>query len=289
MSRRGNRRTKKGEAGTGERARVGRGGRLRRARVALAGVVLVAGVLAVGLLAWNLTTGGSPPGPRTAAIVDQLSLTAPNPDFTAAATDLLDEAGYTVDYYSGEEVTVDFYRSLPTYNYDFIVLRVHSGLYTEAGSEVDVDPEVGVRPEDAFLALFTNEPYDQDQHYEEQAAGRIGKAFYHEGGEEYFAIGAGFVAASMAGQFNDTMIVMMGCDGLGTNRTAEAFIHKGAKAFISWSRPVSASHTDAATERLLQKLLIEGLSTRDAVGQTAAEIGADPVYGAELRFLGSGE
>lgn len=234
-------------------------------------------------MAWNLTTEGSPAGPKTAVIVDQLNLTAPNPAFATAATGLLEEAGYIVDYYSDDEVTVDFYRTLPTHGYDFIVLRVHSGLYS------DTDSEGAVEPENAFLALFTNEPYDQYEYFEEQDAGRIGKAFYREGGEEIFAIGPDFVASSMEGQFDDTMIVMMGCDGLGTARTAQEFIDKGAKAFVSWSQPVSASHTDAATERLLEKLLIEGLSTADAVGQTAAELGPDPVYGAELRFLGSGE
>jgi len=247
-----------------------------------AGLVLVSVLVAAALAAWNLTTEGSSGGPKTAAIVDQLSLTVPNQTFVTAATGLLEEAGYSVDYYSGEEITVDFYKSLPTHGYDFIVMRVHSGLYTEGEAEDGADPE------DAFLALFTNESYDQYTYIEEQAAGRIGKAFYREGGEELFAIGPGFVSSSMEGRFDNTMIVMMGCDGLGTTVTAESFIRKGAKAFISWSQPVTASHTDAATEELLEKLLIEGLSTADAVERTAAEVGADPAYGAELRFVESG-
>ena len=247
-----------------------------------AGLVLVSVLVAVGLVAWSLTTEGSSDGPKTAVIVDQLSLTVPNQAFVTAATGLLEEAGYSVDYYSGEEITVDFYKSLPTRGYDYIVMRVHSGLYTEEGSGDGVDSEV------TFLALFTNETYNQYTYIEEQEAGRIGKAFYREGGEELFAIGPGFVSSSMEGRFDDTMIVMMGCDGLGTTVTADSFIQKGAEAFISWSQPVTASHTDAATEELLEKLLIEGLSTADAVERTAAELGPDPAYGAELRFVESG-
>jgi hypothetical protein len=54
---------------------------------------------------------------------------------------------------------------------------------------------------------------------------------------------------------------------------------------VSWSRRVSASHTDAATQRLLEKLLVDGLPVGEAVAQTAAEVGPDPLYGAELRVL----
>lgn len=42
-----------------------------------------------------------------AAIVDQLSLTYPNQTFTQTATNTLKQAGYSVDYYPGEEVTVE--------------------------------------------------------------------------------------------------------------------------------------------------------------------------------------
>lgn len=280
MSDRKQRRPANGDDRGGERSPTRR--RLTGLAAISAGLVLVSALVGVGLVVWNLTTEGSSGGPKTAAIVDQLSLTVPNQTFVTAATGLLEEAGYSVDYYSGEEITVDLYKSLPARGYDFIVMRVHSGLYTEEESGGGADPE------DAFLALFTNEPYDQYTYIEEQAAGRIGKAFYREGGEELFAIGPGFVSSSMEGRFDDTMIVMMGCDGLGTTVTAESFIRKGAKAFISWSQPVTASHTDAATEELLEKLLIEGLSTADAVERTAAEVGADPAYGAELRFVESG-
>ncbi len=66
---------------------------------------------------------------------------------------------------------------------------------------------------------------------------------------------------------------------------AQAFLDKGARAFVSWSRPVSAVHTDTTTERLLEDLLLDGFTTGRAVTQTSAEMGSDPLYGAELRFL----
>ena len=75
---------------------------------------------------------------------------------------------------------------------------------------------------------------------------------------------------------------MMGCEGLLSERTAEAFVGRGAEVYISWDETVSAAHTDAATGVLLQHLLIEGLPAGDAVALTMAELGPDPFYGSEL-------
>lgn len=262
--------------------RLERGRRLRRlAAAVVVSVALLATSLAAGLLLSGLA-GGGPSGPRTAAIVDQLSLTQPNPTFVEAATDMLEQAGYAVDYYAGEQVTVDFYRDLPTHGYELIILRVHSGLVTE------LCVETGSRRPTDYVALFTSEPYSDIEYSVEQQLGRLGRFTYHEGSAAYFGIPPTFITESMRGNFDDTTIIMMGCDGLKTDITAEAFVQKGAKAFVSWSGPVSATHTDAATERLLELLLIQGLTPEDAVRQTAVEVGPDPAYGAELRVLTGG-
>jgi hypothetical protein len=256
-----------------------RGGRLRRAAVVLFGVVLLATALAAGLLLSGLAGGGSSE-PR-AVIVDQLSLSQPNPDFAASATDILEQAHYAVDYFPGEEVTVDFYRDLPTRDYDLIILRIHSGIAEET------DVTTGDTTKREYVSLFTGEPYSRDK-YPDEPTGRLGKATYYEGAPPLFGIGPEFITQSMRGSFDETLIVMMGCDGLRSQRTAQAFLDKGASAFVSWSRSVSARHTDAATEHLLEKLLVEELPVGDAVAQTAAEIGPDPSYGAELRVLPDG-
>lgn len=252
-------------------------GRLRLPLAIVAVALLAVAVGGTLLLAGR--GGDQPSGPRTAAIVDQLSLTQPNPEFVSSARSLLAQAGYLVDYFPGEQVTVDFYRGLPARDYDLILLRVHAGITTE------VDLTSGERTETEYVNLFTSEPYDETKYAEEQI-GRLGASRYYDGGAEYFGIAPDFIRDSMQGRFDKTIIVMMGCDGLRSQVTAQAFLDKGASAFVSWSRPVSASHTDAATERLLENLLLEGLTTADAVAQTAAEIGPDPFYGAELRVLG---
>lgn len=101
----------------------------------------------------------------------------------------------------------------------------------------------------------------------------------------YFGVLPEFIRSAMRGDFDGATIVMMGCDGLRSRDTAEAFLERGAGAFVSWSDQVSAGHTDAATERLLERLLFDGLTVAEAVRETAAEVGPDPVYDAELRVL----
>lgn len=241
-------------------------------------VLLVAGIGGASALVLGRGGEGSSAGPKTAALVDQLSLTQPNPDFVSSARSLLAEAGYVVDYFAGEEVTVDLYRSLPRRDYDMVILRVHSGITTE------VDASSGERTETEYVSLFTGEPYTSGK-YPDEEVNRLGRARYYEGADPLFGIGPEFVTDSMEGRFNDTLIVMMGCDGLRSQKTAQAFLDKGAQAFVSWTQPVSASHTDAATEQLLERLLIEGQPTSEAVRQTAAEVGPDPAYEGELRVL----
>jgi hypothetical protein len=80
---------------------------------------------------------------------------------------------------------------------------------------------------------------------------------------------------------------MMGCDGLRSQTTAEAFLDRGAGAFVSWTKQVSAPHTDEATDLFLRHLLLEGQSIEDAVSQTSSEIGPDPAYDGELRVITS--
>ena len=249
---------------------------LRKLGILLVSVVLLSVSLAAGLLLSGLVTGDSS-GPKTAVIVDQLSLTFPNPAFAETATDMLEEAGYAVDYYSGEAVTVDLYRDLPKHDYELIILRVHSGIVRQ------IDPRSEERTVMEYVGLFTGEPYSDATYGGREGAGRIGLAVardYHGG--QYFGVTPYFIEFTMEGRFDKATIILMGCDGLRSDRTAESFVERGAETFVSWDGKVSASHTDAATERLLQHLLTDGLTIQEAVTETMAEVGPDPSYGSAL-------
>lgn len=252
----------------------------RRRRWAVALLVVAVAVPVAAVLLWLLAfRSDGPSGPPRAAIVDQLSLTFPNEQFVENATNLLEGAGYLVDYYQGEEVTVDFFRHLPEEDYDLLVLRLHSARIEGEYRGEQLDEAV----------LFTNEPYrdahpeDPRTYFDEQVNARLNVAYTHEGAPRYFGITADFIEFAMQGKLDDTLVIMMGCEGLASERTGEAFVNKGADSYVSWSDTVSASHTDAATERLLELVVNEGMSTLDAVAQVMQEIGPDPAYESVLR------
>lgn len=208
-----------------------------------------------------------------AAIVDHLSLTQPNQTFIQTATTILETANYTVDYYPGGKVDVEFYKNLPTHDYSLIVLRVHSALRDPAG-----------RP----LVLFTSQPYSKKKYQLEQVTDRIVPVTYTteeaKKGIFYFGITPKFVRQDMKETFLNTAIIMMGCNGLTYTDMAQAFIDKGAKVYIGWSLAVSASFTDQATIRLLQHLIIEKQTIKKAASDTMKEVGPDPLYESILLY-----
>jgi cell division protein FtsB len=223
----------------------------------------------------NQTLSQEPSQPK-AAIVDQLSLTYPNQTFIEAATNILKQAGYSVDYYPGEEVTVEFYRNLPTHGYKIIILRVHSSAAELKGKEF-VETLVGI---------FTAEQYSQTRYVYEQLTDQlvIASSYTMPQPPYYFAIVPKFVTSSMKGTFKNTVIIMMGCKGLNNTKMAEAFIEKGAKAYIGWKGSVSASHTDTATISLLQHLITEKQTIKQAIENTMKEVGPDPTYKSQLTY-----
>lgn len=221
-----------------------------------------------------------PPSELKAAIIDQLSLTVEENltrTFNETATNILKQANFTVDYYSGEKVTVNFYRDLPLQNYKIIILRVHSTAGQRSGGKLIP----------SFTVLFTSELYNETKYYEQQQKVQLVQVYYtpyHEGDPSYFGITPYFVKQSMKGSFSNAIILLMGCEGLSNQETAQAFVEKGAKVYISWNTSVSASHTDLATIHLLQHLVIEKHNVKTAVTETMNEVGLDPQYHSQLMF-----
>lgn len=213
---------------------------------------------------------------RKAAIVDQLSIFQPNKTFIYEATSILKEAGFTVDYYKGEEVTVDFYRKLPEQDYSLIILRAHSCL-EYAGNQTTGNVDI-----------FTSEAYSEDKaattYFTEAWDDRLVRVFFTEGGTDYFGISPNFVKHSLKKRFNNTMIIMMGCDGLrpGYTTMAKAFIRSGAGVYIGWSGLVTSTYSDRATIYLLQSLTNENQTIKDAIISTMNKVGSDPAFQSEL-------
>jgi hypothetical protein len=209
-----------------------------------------------------------------AAIVDLLSLSYPNQTFIGTTTNILKQANYSVDYYPGEKVTVELYRSLPTSGYSLIILRVHSTSHTFSGEKPIIVPTV----------LFTSELYSTEKYLDEQLADQVFRVAYDTGSDRYFAIGPSFILDGTHGDFKNTTIIMMGCEGIINTEMARAFVSKGARAYIGWNGGVSASHTDQATTQLLQHLVTEDQTIKQAVENTIKEVGPDPACNNTLEY-----
>ncbi|MGB2798334.1 MAG: hypothetical protein WBC82_00560 [Dehalococcoidia bacterium] len=210
-----------------------------------------------------------------AAIVDQLSESQENQTFVDESTALLQQAGFDVDYFDGESVTVNLYRELPTHCYSVILLRVHSASFN---------------PEQRVFDLFTSELYSKSKYVGEQINDQLRQvAFdtsydpYEEGDPTYFGITHKFICSSMKGEFYNTMIIMMGCEGMKYDDMAQAFIDRGAVVYIAWDKLVTAPHTDQAAIDLLENFLQQEQTVGDAVAGTMAEVGMDK-YGGTLWY-----
>jgi hypothetical protein len=206
-----------------------------------------------------------------AVIVDSFYSSTPN--FTDAATAFLTSKGIHVDVYKDENVTLNLYDQLPAYGYNLIILRVHAGIR-------QTDPT-------APAFLFTDEPYNPRTMWEEQLEGQVlgGKIDSDNSSEQsLFTIGPAFVAMSMEGNFNNSVVILSSCFGLYTNQLADAFVKKGAKVFIGWDEKVSLTHTDEACNLLIKALIDEKMTVSNAVEKVMSKVGEDKTYNSTLEY-----
>jgi len=233
------------------------------------GVIAVASIL-IFLLYFSLNQSNPTSQPK-AAIVDHLSRREPNQTFVQDSRTILQEAGFTVDYHGWTRLTdVNNYKNILKQNYQLFVLRVHSAITMIRDQEV--------------IGIFTWERYDPEnipeEYYQDVMDDRLVEAYFSEEerakGETYFGITHRFVEEY--GEFQNTVIIMMGCNGLTYTSMAEAFVKKGAKAYISWDKRVGVSHTDQTTIHLLQSLITHKRTIKQAVTETMETVGPDPVY-----------
>jgi hypothetical protein len=206
-----------------------------------------------------------------AAIVDQLSITEPNPAFIHQATATLQEQGLKVDYFQGDQITVDLYRRLPESGYSLIIFRAHSGL-------MGPGPKANQK-----TCLFTNQPYSKTDEFIDQLTDRVVSSAVDDK-PPLFGIGAEFVAKSMRGKFNQTLIIMMGCSSLDSTDLARAFVMKGSSACIGWNAGVHLKFDEEVVLSLLDRLLCDHLPVDAAVDRTMREKGPDPDSGALLKY-----
>ena len=234
--------------------------------------------LALLIIAWPGLTffgGCSAPGSDSearAAIIDQLYSLQPNEVFISDITQQLEACGFAVDLYQGDEITVDLYAELPGYGYRLVLFRAHSGLLASEGKPIK------------RTCIFTNELYSKSKHVTEQLTNQLARARINKNQPWVFGIGDEFVTRSMKRRFPNTVIIMMGCSGLHLDDLAQAFIQKGASTYMGWNATVGLNYVDEATPILVANLFSEGMTVKEAVDKTMADVGPDPYYHACLDY-----
>lgn len=240
-------------------------------RKLLYGVVLVILILLTVVVAYYLFFQPNSEN-WAAAIIDQVTVegTLFNQNFNDTATTMLNASRFDVKYYPGSDVTVDFYKDLPSKGGKIIILRAHSS----------------VRKESDFVDLFTSEHHNHEKEiqYSAEYGNQLSVAEFLVTGDRYFAIGPTFAERSMKGRFDsDCIVILMGCDSLNKTSMAEALVRLGAKVVIGWTRWVELEDTDNSTLDLLQYLLAESPYTIKGAVEKVNENPHYP-YGARLDY-----
>lgn len=202
------------------------------------------------------------PGQRSIALIDQLSNTYPNPGFVENVSATASKAGFGFAYYPAGVGTMNFFVNLPGQGFSMIILRTHgTGLNA-------TDPST----------IVTSESYSDSQHVADQLTGRVTSADVN--GTRYFALDPSFVSEDMCGRFSGTLILAMFCGGY-QPPLADAFIKKGASAYVGWNNGVYISRTDLAF-KLLVKQLVDGSPVNQSIQDVMSVLGPDPIYTAQL-------
>jgi len=201
----------------------------------------------------------SRPNTPKAAIIDQLSSSHlspasqhPNQTFIDLARSLLSQRFDTIDYYS-DNASVENYKQLPSKGYKVIIWRAHSALNLDS----------------KYVAISTSDRWDLTSYDQYMQNGQLTLCNITGDPHLYFAINPKFIREVMTGKFEDTLIIMMSCNGLKTEytETAAAFLDKGAEVLISWNGWIGSADNDDATTRLLNHLVLENDTVSDAVSK----------------------
>lgn len=201
---------------------------------------------------------------RKAAILDGLYASRPNSTFIENLTSLLKEAGFQVEFFMGENVTIELLENIG--GYDLLILRLHSAIHI-----------------DKTLYLFSGEYYISSKYFFEQLSGIAKKAYtFDENEPPYFALNSAFLGMNKKDGLKDSTVILMGCNGTGDVSFIQGLFKRGVKAYFAWDGYVDPSHTDKATLVLVKALCLEALSPREATEKVMKEIGPDPSYESQL-------
>ena len=191
---------------------------------------------------------GSPEIPK-AIILDNLHLDELSPSgetipFVNETRKLLEGVGVAVEYVGVEDVTLEVYQNLAKYN--LVILRVHSGILVEDDDE-------------KIVCFFSSEELSKQKFrkyndwFEKKYLANATLELPNGTKKSFIGVKPNFIKNCLNGEFQDSIIIAMGCNSLESYSMARAFVDdRKALAYIGWTSDVTVNHTDSATLGLLK-------------------------------------
>ncbi|MEM2950093.1 MAG: hypothetical protein QXV52_03270 [Nitrososphaeria archaeon] len=204
----------------------------------------------------------------SAVIIDGLAIANSNSEFVENAKNILIKAGFEVDVYQGNDVTISLLMNIRKYN--VLILRVHSA----------------IDPTDKFLYLFSTEKYNPNRYIFERFTGVVKVAYpLFRNDELYFVLRADLLGYSSTKEFNNSNIIIMGCNVTDSKLTIIKLFEKGFKNIIGWDGYVDLAYSDKITLILLKTVYEDKIDFPEAVEKIMNEYNADPVWKSRLKCL----
>jgi len=240
-------------------------------------------------------------GVLKAVIIDQLYDDSPRDWFHLKASEMLEASGYEVDIFTTQDITLDFYKKLPSMNYDYIIIRTHS-----------IDNE-----DKNFVALFTGERYQEDKYISEQLFGHVVRGaplqtvtyqveedssewivvnatfremttsanITVENDDDYFLITPKLVNELMDGKFPGSTFVIGGCSSLKNESLAKSLVDRGASSIIGWDDVIGDMENDIIMLEFLKETLVNKMEINDAIDLIMERYDwGSPDYDAVLKY-----
>ena len=223
-------------------------------------------VFCICLITILVSFRGSPRIPKAIIVdnlrLDKLSPSGKNIPFVNETRKLLKGVGVEVEYVGVENVTLEVYQNLAQYN--FVILRVHSGMLVEGGKKI--------------ICFFSSEELSErnlqkygqwfDKNYLANATLELPNGIK----KSFIGVRPNFIRNCLNGRFQDSIIIAMGCNSSFNDSMARAFVNdRNALAYIGWTSDVTVNHTDSATLGLLKSFFEKNETIREAINKAPAD------------------
>ena len=209
---------------------------------------------------------GSPGIPK-AIIVDNLHLDELSPSgkdipFVQETRKLLEGFGVEVEYVGVKGVTLEVYQGLAKYN--LVILRVHSGILVEGNKKI--------------VCFFSSEELsgkkicDYSDWFEKKYLANATLELPNGAKKSFIGVKPDFIRNCLNGEFQDSIIIAMGCNSSINDSMARAFVNdRNALAYIGWTSDVTVNHTDSATLGLLKSFFENNETIEEAINKAPTD------------------